>query len=665
MEDRSYLPAAYAASLEDGNIGFLLFSPRDGNIVEINRPAAEYLEIGDHDAASLPPVFSVLETVKITVGSRNYHSLRQLFETSRESPAHEGSPGTIRGALRRRPGEPERSFVVRPASDGNKRIWSLMLLPPAETGGTAREDELRRARDLAQESNRSKNEFLANMSHEIRTPLNAILGFAEIIASESADDSMTQYAMTIGRSGRQLLGMLDNILTLAKIEAGRLIVVEDEFSVFSLKKELELSFGPAARKKGLDLTMFADPDLPEYLIADRDKIVRILGRLVDNAIKFTGEGTVSVGLFFAGDDGSDRVRGEAGNGGPKGSLRVVIEDDGIGMKPEDLEDLTALFTQAEQTSSRKYGGTGLGLTISSRMLDLLGGSMDISPRSVKGTKLSVKIPVGISPGPTGSEARAAPEERIREILSGKIVLSVDDTPSNQLLMHRMLDGYGCEVLGAEDGPEGIRIFAERFPDILLMDINMPGMDGWSCLEQIAERFPDEYRSCRIVMLSGDDPDAYLELQRRHGVSAFLTKPYDRHKMSRVLAGLFSGDVSAGGGAAGGPELGEPEQSSDDRPKGGSDEESAGMADPARRQILESTGDSYTKARERMRLQDIISFASLLREASQDYLGSRLYRISTELIAAAERFDIDEIKRLMGDYRRISDEVRQQKDQQEE
>jgi signal transduction histidine kinase/CheY-like chemotaxis protein len=769
----------YASAIDDSGMGFILFHPEDGSLVDANDRGIALLGIGSENSGrDNASVFDLLAHRKFKLESRVYHSLKQVVEASSDAASGAYREGAghrqiiLSGHFQESPDSPEIPFTLRMdsrdsrrrrhAAGHNHRLASLtfqrpesreitrlreqheMLTRAVETGGIAffhwnpiagnlyassnlpqirglkdltppgsiqdlmesihpddrhawwnhfegklhrqpgggelqfrvrnagsdppwrwireliwgswthdgrcrelfavniditesknRESELRSARDLAEASNRSKNEFLANMSHEIRTPLNAILGFADIIINESQGEAIIQYARTIGRSGRQLLGMLDNILTLAKIEAGRLKVADDEFSVFSIRKELELTHRSSAEKKGLNFTVAHDQAIPATMISDREKIMRILSRLVENAIKFTETGSVSVDIYYL-----------AGQSDREGMMQVVIEDEGIGMDPDDLENLKSMFTQARADSTRKYGGTGLGLTISSRLLELLGGSMNISACTPRGTRFDVNIPVRLGQTASGTSGWIDDDPALRKILAGKRVLSVDDSDSNQLLIGRILAKFGTEHFQAPGGREGIIRFGECHPDILLMDINMPDLDGWSCIEEIRRSFPESLGACKLIMLSGHDPDEYSAQRESYGVDGFLTKPFDINGLLRTLSRLFAGEVIEEKRASGERNQGAaPGESADQEPDA---LEPAIMAD-----IIAGSYEYYQRAVEKMRLQDIIAFASRLQEKSQDYLASTPYRLSNKLIRAVERFDIDEMKQLMDRYGTIA------------
>ncbi len=510
-----------------------------------------------------------------------------------------------------------------------------------------RERQLRRARDMAEESNRSKNEFLANMSHEIRTPLNAILGFSEIIAGEAGSESLGQYARTIQRSGQQLFAMLDNILTLAKIEAGRVPLQIEEFSIFSLQKEIEQTYSSSAEAKGLKIRLESDPDLPRYLVSDREKIMRILSRLVDNAVKFSRKGVID--LHFS-------LRNRQSGGG---TLTVRIDDEGIGMAPERLGDYRAMFTQGEQNSTRKYGGSGLGLTISSRLIDLLEGSLEISSRETGGTRIVMQIPV--EKIASSQEANSGDSIPLMDDLTGYTALSVDDSYSNQLLLARMLEARGCTVHRFESSVQAVDALAEIQPDMIFMDINMPEMDGWQCLSEMGRRYPELLATACIIVLSGDDPDEHGNKPSELAVDGFLTKPFSKEQLYGLLSPLLTrridrpddGATIAAHEPGGYPGTGNkdgqeaPVQSVAIEHARGKAEH---MPPEVIKRALEHSVASYLRATERMRLQDIISFASLLKEESQDYPDSDCHRLAVALTKASERFDIDEMRRLLNKYR---------------
>lgn len=378
--------------------------------------------------------------------------------------------------------------------------------------------ELAEARDQAEAANEAKSRFLANMSHEIRSPLNAILGFTQIMISQEKDINLPGnfggYLNNIRVSGQNLSEIINDILDLSKIEAGRMTLYEEDLNLKQLIQGIYHIYKPQATEKGIDFNYAFLPGLPEIVRSDRTKIKQILVNLVSNAIKFTPSGRAVTIDALAEDEW----------------LVLKVTDTGVGIPSNRLGSIFDPFVQADNSTTRQFGGTGLGLAISKKMVELLGGTIGVSSRVDLGSTFAARIPL-VKAGITNYS-----EEDIHlaqfDFSPDNKVLVVEDNPMNREMIAALFLELGIQVDQAENGQEGVRKAYDLKPDLILMDIHMPVMDGLECTRRI--RLIPECQEIPIVALSAD---AFKEQQRKAfevGVSEYLPKPIDLNRLMPIL-----------------------------------------------------------------------------------------------------------------------------------
>jgi signal transduction histidine kinase/CheY-like chemotaxis protein len=400
------------------------------------------------------------------------------------------------------------------------------------------------ARDEAQQANRTKSAFLANMSHELRTPMNAIIGYSEMLIEEANELEPQEFVPDLNKilaAGKHLLGLINDVLDLSKIEAGKATIYLEKFAVASVVEDVIATVKPLIAKNGNQFELSLAPALGE-MRADVTKLRQCLLNLLSNSAKFTEHGTISLRVMAqapssAGDQDQSQASGEV--------ISFAVSDTGIGMSPEQQGRLFESFSQADDSTTRKYGGTGLGLSISRQFSRLMGGDITVVSGIGEGSTFTLVVPrwvVDPAASPQESPAHSRAEDSVAEVPPAvaprATVLVIDDDPSVRELAGRSLLQEGYAVHTAASGEEGLALARQMRPDVITLDVMMPGMDGWTVLQQL--KGDPELASIPVVMMSMLDVE---ELADTMGAAASVSKPVPAPQLNALLAQILASHPS--------------------------------------------------------------------------------------------------------------------------
>jgi signal transduction histidine kinase/ActR/RegA family two-component response regulator len=399
---------------------------------------------------------------------------------------------------------------------------TAFIFLPMERRIIAAQEEIRHKQELAEAASAAKSQFLATMSHEIRTPMNGVLGMAELLVGSRLEDRQRKMVEVIRQSGQGLLAIINDILDFSKIEAEKIELATEPFDLRGTVAHLFNLLKPQADKKGLDFRLTIDARLASAHLGDEVRVGQILTNLVGNALKFTRQGRVVVGV--AAEPATDGTQ----------AVRIEVTDTGVGISAENLDHIFDPFEQADGSSTRSFGGTGLGLAISSRLAQAMGGRITVESTLGRGSlfTLHLTLPVAVAATPRGSGAET---QAMRGFGRQPRVLVAEDNETNQLVIAQMLELVHCEPILAGDGAEAVARFVATRPDLVLMDVSMPGMDGNEATQAIRQHEQaTNLRPTPVIGLTAHAAPADRDCCLEAGMEAVLLKPLSLDDLRRAL-----------------------------------------------------------------------------------------------------------------------------------
>ncbi len=467
------------------------------------------------------PEMNGFELAELMRGEKRLSRVPIIFLTAAYTEKHQIFQGYSSGAV---------DYLVKPLQPEillNKVEVFLDIFRQREELQRLNRD-LQAAREEADSANRAKSAFLANMSHEIRTPMNAVLGLTDLTLSTELNRQQREYLELIKTSAESLLEVINDILDFSRIEAGKLHLVDAPFEIREVVEKTVRTLAVRSHEKGLELLCRIDPAVPPVLVGDAGRLRQILTNLVGNAVKFTESGEIQVQVEALPEGKPQRL-----------TLRFSVTDTGIGIPHDKLNRLFKSFSQVDSSLSRKYGGSGLGLDISARLVEMMGGAIGVESVEGKGSTFTFRLPFSVAgtrePASSFASGGEKPENPLNPEIAGLRILLAEDNDINQRLALALLKQRGWEATAVRNGREALRALRTDRYDLVLMDVQMPEMDGLEATRRIREE--EKGRGGHIPVI-GLTAGAFAEDRERcleAGMDDYLPKPFKAKEFLEVVA----------------------------------------------------------------------------------------------------------------------------------